>query len=272
MRDFKGKIAVITGAASGLGRGFADQLYAAGAHLALCDLDYPGLEKTFHIIGAAKDRVSLHSVDVGDRQAMSAFAADVISKHGAVDLLINNAGISLTPLCFDEISSEQFDQVLNINMWGTYHGIQAFLPHLRTQPEASIVIISSLAGLVGLYGYSAYSMSKFAIRGLAEALQSELVGSNISVLLVHPGGVKTNLIKHAPNLSTKERESAHSLFTRSALQSTDQAVGKILRALQKKKYRLILGLDAHLVYTIRKIFPNRFPKIVHAIFNKVTFR
>lgn len=272
MKDFSEKTAVITGAGSGLGRSFALQLYAAGARLALCDIDGFGIEKTLELAGETGNRVSLHCVDVADREQMSRFADEVLSQHGAADILINNAGISLTPLTFDETSSQQFEKLLNVNMWGVYNGVRAFLPQLRTRPEASIVNISSLAGLVGLYGYSAYSMSKFAIRGLSEALQSELVGSGVSLLLVHPGGIKTNLIRNAPNLTDDQRKAAHANFDKVAMLGTDQAVGKILRAVQKKKNRLILGTDARLVVTIRKLFPGSYPKIIQAIFSKASFQ
>jgi NAD(P)-dependent dehydrogenase (short-subunit alcohol dehydrogenase family) len=272
MKDFSGKTAIITGAGSGLGRSLALQLYAAGARLALCDTSQTGMEETLQLTGDGGNRVSLHRVDVADREQMDQFAAEAIAYHGAVELLINNAGISLTPMTFDEISEEQFEQVLNVNMWGVYHGTRAFLPHLLTRPEASIVNISSLAGLVGLYGYSAYSMSKFAVRGLSEALQSELAGSNVSLLLVHPGGVKTNLIRNAPNLAADERETAHANFSKYATLDADKTARKILRAVQKKKGRLILGVDAHAVYTIRKLFPGRFPKILRAIFSQATFK
>jgi short-subunit dehydrogenase len=272
MKTFNGKTAVITGAGSGLGRSFALQLYAAGSRLALCDIDLSGIEETLRIIGDSSNRVSLHQADVANREHMSRVATDVFSQHGAVDILINNAGISLTPHLFEETSNELFEKVLNINMWGVYNGIRAFLPHLKTRPEAKIVNISSLAGLVGLYGYSAYSMSKFAMRGLSEALQSELAGSNVSILLVHPGGVKTNIIKNAPNLQSDQREAAHNNFSKFALLSADQTTKKILRAVLKGKNRLILGADAHIVYSIRKIFSMSFPKIIQAIFSKATFQ
>ncbi|MCP4422372.1 MAG: SDR family NAD(P)-dependent oxidoreductase [Chloroflexi bacterium] len=278
MKDFRGKTAVITGAGSGLGRSFALQLYAAGARLALCDIDMAGLEETRKLTGATGetdeigDHVSLHRVDVANRAQMMQFASQVLSYHGVVDILINNAGISFTPLTFDEISHEQFEKVININMWGVYNGIRAFLPHLRTRPEASIVNISSLAGLVGLFGYSAYSMSKHAIRGLSEVLQSELGGSNISVLSVHPGGIKTNLIKNAPNLSDDRREAAHTSFNKVALLSADKSARKILRAVQKKRNRLILGADARLVYMIKRLFPGSYPRIIQTIFSQSPFR
>jgi NAD(P)-dependent dehydrogenase (short-subunit alcohol dehydrogenase family) len=272
MKEFSGKTAIITGAGSGLGRSLALQLYAAGATLALCDINFAGIEETLKITGESGEGISLHHVDVGDRQQMSRFASEVVSHHGAADILINNAGISLTPMIFDDISEEQFEKVLDVNMRGVYNGIRVFLPHLLERPEASIVNISSLAGLVGLYGYSAYSMSKFAIRGLSEALQSELVGSNVSLLLVHPGGVKTNLIRNAPNLADDEREAAHLNFSKYATLDADKTASKILRAIQKKKGRLILGVDAHAVYAIRKLFPRRFPKILGAVFSQANFK
>lgn len=272
MKDFSNKTAIVTGAGSGLGRSLALQLHAAGARLALCDTDFAGIQETMRFTAESGRSVSLHCVDVADREQMSHFATEVLSHHGAADILINNAGISLTPMTFDEISEEQFDLVLNVNMWGVYNGTRVFLPYLRTRPEACIVNISSLAGLVGLYGYSSYSMSKFAIRGLSEALQSELVGSNVSLLLVHPGGVKTNLIRNAPNLADEEREEAHINFSKFATLDSDKTAAKILRAVKKKKGRLILGVDAHVVYTIRKLFPNRFPKILGAIFSQASFK
>lgn len=272
MKDFNDKTAVITGAGSGLGRSLALQLHAAGARLALCDTNLAGIEETLSLTGASGNRISLHRVDVADREQMSRFAEEVLVAHGAADLLINNAGISLTPMTFLETAAEQFETVLNVNMWGVYNGTRAFLPHLLARPEAGIVNISSLAGLVGLYGYSAYSMSKFAIRGLSEALQSELASSKVSILLVHPGGVRTNLIKNAPNLREDEREAAHANFSRFATLDADKSAGKILRAVQKKRRRLIMGIDARLVYTVSKLLPGRFPKILAAMFSQAKFK
>ncbi|MCP5099007.1 MAG: SDR family oxidoreductase [Chloroflexi bacterium] len=269
--NFHDKVAIITGAGSGLGQSLALQLYTAGAKLALCDVNMPGLEETLHHTKDNGKRVSLHRVDVSNRSQMLTFADEVIDKHGHADILINNAGVSLTPARFEDIPDQQFEKVLNINMWGVYNGTFAFLPHLRTRTEASIVNISSLAGLVGLYGYSAYSMSKFAVRGLSETLQSELAGSGINVLLVYPGGIKTNIIKNAPDLSDAQRESAHTAFTKTALLSSDMAARKILNAVRKKKKRVILGIDAKLVYTLRTLFPRRFPAMIKTVFSQAMF-
>ena len=133
--------------------------------------------------------------------------------------------------------------------------------------------MSSLAGLVGLYGYSPYAMSKFAIRGLTESLQSELAGTNVSLLIVHPGGVKTNIIKNAPNLDDEQqREAAHGEFTRFALINPDTAARKILSAIKKNKRQLVFGIDARIVNFIRGMFPGRFPGILKTFFSQATFK
>ncbi len=272
MKSFQDKTAIITGASSGLGRALSVALAAAGASLALCDLDEAGLEETRRLAGVDATRASLHRVDVTDRTAMHDFASRVIAHHGQADLLINNAGITLTPRTFDAISDAQFEKVIAVNMWGVYNGVRAFLPHLQARPEASIVNMSSLAGQVGLTGYAPYAMSKFAVRGLSETLQAELSQTNVSVLAVYPGGVKTNIMKNAPDLDADQRESAHNTFTRFALLSAEQAARQILRAVRSKRNELILGNDAKIVLAIRALFPRRFPAILHTIFSQARFQ
>ena len=248
------------------------QLNQAGAHLALCDRDRSGLEETLSLLENSSCSASLHTVDVSDQAQMQQFASEVIAQHGRVDLLINNAGITITPTPFREVSDQQFENIIAVNFWGTYYGIREFLPHLQAQPEASIINISSLAGLIGLTGYSPYAVSKFAVRALSESLAMELVGSNIHVMVVHPGGVKTNIIKNAPNLSDRERDAAHQAFTQAAFLTPEKAAEKILHAVQKKRHRLILGADAGIAYAIRRLFPQRYLKILNAVFERTAFK
>ena len=272
MNSFQDKVAVITGAGSGLGRALAIQLNQAGAHLALCDLNMAGLEETRTLVTDQSLKTTLHGVDVSNREQMQLFAGEVITQHGKVDILINNAGISLTPKFFEDITEEQFEKVLSINLYGVYHGVRAFLPHLKDRPEAAIVNMPSLAGLVGLPTYSVYAMSKFAVRALSESLQSELSKTNISVTVVFPGGVKTNIIRNAPDLPEDNREAAHSSFTKTALLSPNDAAQNILRAVQRRKKRIILGADAKIFFAIRSLFPNKFPEIFYTIFGNAMFK
>ena len=272
MKDFRDKIIVITGAGSGLGRQFAAQFYQAGARLALCDLDLEGLKNTLQVTEDDGNRVKLYQVDVSDQTAVQQFALDVEFQLGPADMLINNAGICLIPQTFDETPDEQFKKVIDVNMWGAFYGIRAFLPQLKNRPEASIVNISSLAGLVGLYGHAAYSMSKSALRGLSEALQAELAGTQVDLLLVHPGGVQTNLIKNAPNLDKNLQEKAHKNFTKLSFLTPEKTVTRIIKAVQRKKNRAIIGLDARLILIFKTLFPRQFPSILRTIFSQANFK
>ncbi len=196
----------------------------------------------------------------------------MIATHGQADILINNAGVTAIPRILEEIPDETFKKIININMWGVYYGTRAFLPYLKQRPEAAIVMISSTAGLVGLFGLSAYSMSKFAIRALAESLSMELVNTGVQVLAVHPGNVKTNIMKNALDVSSAEsRERAHEFFTKFATLTPETAASKILHALQHKQNRLVMGADAHIIHAIRNLFPRLYPKILAGIFNQAKF-
>lgn len=271
MKNFEAKTVVITGAGSGLGRALAIQFNAAGANLALCDIQIDGLQETKNMLSNPSRQTSLHSVDVSDQSAMEKFADEVISAHGQVDILINNAGVTLLPKPLEEIPDDLFKKVIAINMWGTYYGTRAFLPHLKQRPEACIVMLSSTAGLVGLYGLSPYSMSKFAVRALAESLSMELANTGVHVLTVHPGNVQTNIIKNALDLKPDNQGKAHEFFTKAASLTAETAAQKIIKAIQRKHNRLIMGVDAHLIYGIRRLFPRAYPRMLAAIFRQAKF-
>jgi len=272
MKTFSGKTAVITGAASGLGRSFAIHLANAGANLALCDVNMDGLEETRGLIGENKLCVSLHRVDVSEQVQMEKFAVDVLAEHSTIDLLINNAGICYRPMRFEETTQAQFERMLAINFWGTFNGIRAFVPHLKTRPEAGILNVASLAGLVGLYGHSAYSISKSALKGMTEALQAELSGTNVHVMIAYPGGVRTNLIRNAPNVPPEERGVSHDLFTKLSFLDADRTTARILRALRRGRYRSIIGLDSKMILIVRKWIPQAYPAIAREFFRHASFK
>lgn len=272
MKDFQGKNIIITGAGSGLGRSFADQFYQKGANLALVDLDPIGLKGTLLLTGDDGNRVKTFLVDVSNQESMRRLAEDIQSQLGPADILINNAGICLVPQSFEDTSDEQFRKVLDVNLWGAIYGIRAFLPQLKSRPEACIVNISSLAGLVGLFGHSAYSISKSALRGLSEALSADLAGTGVHILLVHPGGVKTDLIKNAPNLDQILQEKAHRNFTDLSLLTSEKTVSRIIKAVQKKKNRLIIGWDSHLILILRALLPRKFPGLLKTLFREASFK
>jgi NADP-dependent 3-hydroxy acid dehydrogenase YdfG len=203
---------------------------------------------------------------------MVIFAKAAVAQHGHVDVLINNAGIALAPTQFEAIAEDDASRVIDVNMWGVYNGIRAFLPHLRARPEASLVTISSLAGLIGLTGYGPYAMSKFAGRALSEVIEMESVGTGLRVLLVYPGGIKTNLIRNAPNLAESDREEAHEAFAQISFLTADRAAKRIVRAIQHNRRRLILGFDAKLACVVRCLLPRCYPAVLQAVFSRMVFK
>ena len=194
VRAFRDKVAVVTGAASGIGRALAQDLARRGADLALVDVSAAALAETAGLCAARGRGVTTHIADVADAARMKALAAEVVAAHGRVELLVNNAGVSVTGT-FEEQSLDDWRWIVGVNFWGVVHGCKFFLPHLRRAREAHIVNLSSMFGLIGLPTQSSYCATKFAVRGFSEALWAELRGSGIGVTTVHPGGVRTNIAR-----------------------------------------------------------------------------
>ena len=193
MRMDRETVAVLTGAGSGIGRALAIELAARCGGLALADVDREGLAETCAQLGATSScRVSEHLVDVADRAAMTQFRDEVLATHGAVHLLVNNAGVALIGTV-EEVSLEDLDWLLGINLHGVLHGVKLFLPTLLQQDRSHIVNISSVFGIIAPPGQAAYAASKFAVRGFTEALRHELSGSRVGVSVVHPGGIRTEI-------------------------------------------------------------------------------
>lgn len=265
----KDSVAVITGAGSGIGRALAKRLAAEGiVGLAIADVNREGLEETAMMLGDAK--VSLHVVDVADREAMQAFVDAVISEHGRVTHVINNAGVALGGT-LKEVSLDEIEWLMGVNFWGVVHGTKLFLPYLVKEPEAHIVNISSLFGLVAPPGQTAYCASKFAVRGFTEALRHELDGTNIAVSSVHPGGVRTNIansarIAESSEITADELEQRLARMNRNLSTTTpDRAAEIIIKGIKKRSPRIIVGPDAQLLSWIQRLFPKRYLAIANAI-------
>src|SRR5712671_4189251 len=229
-------VAVVTGAGSGIGRGLARQLAAAGSALALADIDEAGLQQTTASLSERGVQLTTHIVDVSDESAMEAFAQDVAARHGRVTLLINNAGVALHGR-FEEISLDDLRWLMGINFWGVVYGVKYFLPALKKEPRAHIVNISSVFGIVAPVGQSAYSASKFAVRGFTEALRHELEGTPVFVSCVHPGGIRTPIAKRArlgAMTSPGAREEAVARFERLTPTSPEEAAKRIMDGVEKR--------------------------------------
>ena len=265
MKDFDGRVAAITGAASGIGRGLAEALAARGAHLALSDVDELGLADTADRCAGAGVDVTTNRLDVADRDDVFAWADRVVANHGTVNLVVNNAGVSLSAEIAD-MDIDDFRWLMDINFWGVVHGTQAFLPHLEASGEGHVVNISSVFGLVSIPSQSAYNSAKFAVRGFTDALRIELeiAESCVSATTVHPGGVKTNIVRNGRISDARAIEidvaELADRFERQARTTPEGAAAQILRAVERNRRRCLVGPDAaifDLVSRLPAVVPQR---------------
>jgi NAD(P)-dependent dehydrogenase (short-subunit alcohol dehydrogenase family) len=255
----QGTVVAVTGAASGLGRSLAQVLAQRGAQVAISDVDEAGLRETEALIRTERPdaRVSAHVVDVREQSRMEQYARDVEAQHGGCDILINNAGIAIRA-DFEHISYEQLRFVIDVNLWGVIHGIKAFLPLLRKRPEAHIVNIGSVNALVTFPQNSAYNMSKFAVLALSDTLVQELAGDTIHITCVHPGAIKTNLVRNSPGFT----EAQVAYFDTVAKTTGHTAAHAIVRAIEKNKQQLLIGKDAWFMAIGKRLFPSWFVRFV----------
>jgi butyryl-CoA dehydrogenase len=254
MKDFKDKIIVITGAGSGMGRSMAIQLAAAGAKVLLSDRNGASLSETKGLIEATGGSVHTYIVDVSVKQQVYAFAAEVLREYQYIDVLINNAGIAIGEATIGEIPLEDFELLININMWGVIHHTRAFLDVLVGRPEAAIANISSVFGLMGIPSQIPYCTSKYAVRGFTEALRMELSGTNVAVTCVHPGGIDTGIV--ANGIHYHDKEKIVKQFKKMVMTSADKAAGIIIRAIQKKSKRVMVGPDAKFIRFLTQLSPD----------------
>lgn len=257
----QGKVFVVTGAGSGIGRALSHDLAGKGALVAACDVNETAAKETAGSLpGSAEHRPFV--VDVGDREAVVANAAEVVGIFGQVDGVINNAGVlgQLAPL--SELGWDELELVIRVDLWGVIHGTKAFLPHLLARPEASLVNVSSFAGLMGTLGNSAYFAAKFGVRGFTEAIRSELRRSNVKVTAVFPGVVKTNLAASAPTYTEEERRTAVEIYHKQPGISPEKAAARIVGAIEKGSPRLLIGPDTWFVDKLVRLMPARSDRLI----------
>jgi NAD(P)-dependent dehydrogenase (short-subunit alcohol dehydrogenase family) len=266
--NLKGGVAVVTGAASGIGHALAHRLATEKMSLALADVDEAGLQKTAHEIaertGEKKIHVTTHLADVSDAKRMEQFATEVVQQHERVTLLINNAGVALYGF-FEEITMADFEWLMGINFWGVVYGVRNFLPVLRRQPRAHIVNVSSIYGFISPSGQSAYCAAKFAVRGFTEVLRHELEGSSIGVSCVHPGGVRTPIAKNArmgTGVHPSIRELNLARFDLHAITSPESAADQIVRGVKRNHPRILVGPDAVRIDRLQRLMPIRYWKVL----------
>ncbi|HYR24797.1 MAG TPA: SDR family NAD(P)-dependent oxidoreductase, partial [Aquabacterium sp.] len=262
MKQFKDKVAAITGAASGMGRTLALELARRGCHLALSDVNETGLAETAELAAQRGVRVTTARVNVANREEMQAWADAVVRDHGRVNLVFNNAGVALGAF-LDSVKPEDFEWIMGINFWGVVWGSQAFLPYLKQSGEGHIINTSSLFGLLALPTQGTYNASKFAVRGFTEALRQELDIENcgVSATCVHPGGIRTNIARDARidhSISARTGSSADvakKKFDKLLNTTTaESAAQQILRAVERNQRRVLVGPDAKFLDTVVRLF------------------
>ena len=268
MTQINGSAAAVTGAASGIGRALALELAARGCDLALADRDEAGLQSVAAEIAKTQQRkVSTHRLDVGEPDQIAEFAAAASAAHPKLNIVINNAGVALLG-AFSEIEQAQMEWLFNINFWGTVHGTRAFLPILAKQPEAHIVNLSSIFGIIAPPGQTAYCAAKFAVRGFSESLRHELAMANSPVRLsvVHPGGVATNIVRNSRTGTgiTDNARRAQSIdrFDAVAKTTPTAAAQRIILGIEKNQPRILIGNDARFMDLLQRFRPATYWKVL----------
>jgi NAD(P)-dependent dehydrogenase (short-subunit alcohol dehydrogenase family) len=266
---FRGKVAVVTGAASGIGRSLAVGFAKRGADVAICDVNEVGLEETKHEVERLGRRALSSRLDVSQREAFHVFADEVIAHFGQVDFVVNNAGVAVSETVLAS-SYEDWDWIVGINFWGVVHGTKAFLPHMVERNSGSIVNLSSIFGIIAVPTQGLYNATKFGVRGMTEALRHELEGTGVHVACVHPGGIDTNIVRNAryhrgPDGMTSKEESV-ARFQKTARTTPDQAAETILRGIERREPRILIGADAKLLERIQRSAPVRYWSILEKVF------
>jgi short-subunit dehydrogenase len=270
MKNFKNKVAAITGAASGMGRTLAVELAKRGCHLSLSDVNEAGLAETADLARKLGVKVTTQKLDVSNREAVFAWADQTAMDHGQVNLIFNNAGVALT-VNLDMVQQRDFDWIMGINFWGVVYGTQAFLPHLKKSRDGHVINTSSLFGLMAVPSQGTYNASKFAVRGYTEALRMELemAGEGVSATCVHPGGIATNIAKAGKIDPGMERISGVSIEKQRKLAdklinvtTAESAALQILKAVENNERRVLVGPDAKMLDKVVRLLGSAYQAIV----------
>lgn len=272
MKNLSDKVVVITGAGSGIGRALALNLARRGSLLALSDVDEAGLAETVDLVkGAGAREVRSDRLDVADRAAFEAYADAVAEQFGRVNVIVNNAGVALAGDLAD-LEWGDIDWIMGINLGGVLTGTKAFLPHLIASGEGHVVNISSLFGLVSMPGQSIYNATKYAVRGMSEALREEMLiaGHPVGVTVVHPGGIKTAIARNSRVSAKEDKAKTAELFDKKLAKMTpDRAAEIIVAGIEKDQARVLVGLDAHALHWFAKLSGSRYQDVIAKVSKKV---
>lgn len=250
----KGKVFVVTGAGSGMGRELTRQLVAKGAKVAMVDINGEGMKGTADLCN--NTNVSVHEMNITDREQVEQLPETIIKKHGAVDAVINNAGIIQPFVSVEQLDYSVIERIMNINFYGCVYMTKAFLPYLLKRPEAHIANTSSMGGFIPFPGQTMYGASKAAIKLFTEGLYAELKDTNVNVTVIHPGAVNTNIMSNS-GVSSKEEEVASKKQQDAMAMPADQAASVILDGIERNKFRVLVGKDAKFLDKFYRFNPEK---------------
>lgn len=267
MTEIKGKVAVITGAGSGIGRALALQLAESGAKLALSDMDTLGLAETVRQVEQRGAEVHSQALDVTQREEVFVYADTVAEHFGVVNLVFNNAGIAYTGEV-EVMPLKDFERVMDVDFWGVVNGTKAFLPHLIASGDGHVVNISSLFGLLAIPGQSAYNSAKFAVRGFTESLRMEMLAAKhpVKVSCVHPGGIKTAIARNSTAADGYAQKDLAAFFDKYlAHTSPEAAARRILKGVRGNRGRVLIGLDARALDLFQRVTASGYQRITSLV-------
>ena len=270
MQGFAGKVAVVTGAGSGIGQALAVELGRSGAKVAISDVDTEGLAVTEERLKAIGAPVKADRLNVTEREAFAAYADAVKEHFGKVNQIYNNAGIAFS----GDVEVSQFkdiERVMDVDFWGVVNGTKVFLPYLIESGDGHLINISSIFGVFSVPGQAAYNSAKFAVRGFTEALRQEMMLANhpVKVTTVHPGGIQTAIARNATVAEGLDQAALAQSFDKLARTTPERAAQIILDGVSKNRARVLVGADAKILDAIVRITGSGYQRLFSAILPRI---
>jgi len=254
------KVIVVTGGGNGIGRELVLRLLSRDATVAAVDINQSALEETVELSGDKKHKLTTHVVNITDKGAVETLPDQVITQHGAVDGLINNAGIIQPFVKLTDLDYEAIERVMDVNFYGTLYMTKAFLPHLLTRPEAHITNMSSMGGFLPVPGQTIYGASKAAVKLMTEGLYAELLHTNVRVTVVFPGAVGSDIIRNSGVTMSEKMEQLQGAFK---TLTPNKAAKIIINGIEKNRYRIIVGTDAAFMDFMYKLSPKQSARLIY---------
>lgn len=269
MSYFTGKVAVVTGAGSGIGQALAEALAARGAKVAICDVDAVGLAETGRRLEAAGAVFRADHLDVTERERVLAYADEIAEHFGVVHQVYNNAGVAFTG-DIEAMDFKHLEKVMDVDYWGVVNGTKAFLPHLIASGDGHVVNISSVFGIISVPTQGAYNAAKFAVRGFTEALRMEMIARRrpVKVTCVHPGGIKTNVARNAGQVDGLDHDDLAKSFDTMAHTTPPKAAAVILKGVEKGRAKVLIGADAYVIDLVARAAGSQYQRLVGRLAGK----